>query len=455
MSRRDDNRVGFVDYCRIDDRGKVRCYEDSSLTAVNRAPKEVPLDASGGEGAGKKKAPDKKGHPWGGKQGSPMFTSTTKVHAPSWSMPMGLTCPVIRTPVLALVNDMYENAKKRGKRITKQQAVSRLLEKIPEKCLACYGMTGNYPYEQSQTAMSRRVNWFNHTKDDDVVKTLVAAISKAGDEHCKRSTGECTYTPMVPPSHFRLFDSGDFTTARDVRIWYRVAKHFDGKNGRPLVKFWAPTTAWAAPCEPGVREKKEHQALMRELRKLSKLPHVTVRPSEVAIDRPPVRVKGLGAGTSVVEQEYADRHGGKPRGTMKVCETNADGKQVNCQKAYVCPGNCGACKVCWTKKVPVVYVRHGLKPEPRNVLEIINRTVGTMVPEGSLTPERYRKANQLFQRQFVSAADVGPWGGDFEEGKFRLPKFLTRSREEIRELKRKALERKLERQQARRLKEEG
>ena len=404
--------LGFIDSFRVRDSGPAREYP-GKITERKREPKTVPLEKSGG-GKSKNISPGTKASPWKGSDGSALFTSTTKVHAPSWSVPMGASCPVVRTPVSLLVRQMAEE----GRQMSNEEVIATLKTQLPQKCLACYAMTGNYPKKETQDAMARRLNWFNNTGDREVEDTLVKAISVAGDEKCTHKTQKCTYTPEVAPRHFRLFDSGDFQSPRDVKIWRKVAARL------PSVKFWMPTTAWAAPCADDVRSQEEHDSLMRELRKANALSNVVVKPSATSIDSSAPNIKGLSQGSAVVEKDFVKKHGGREGKYMTVCGTTPSGKKTDCRRHYVCPGNCGTCKACWKGRTPVVYIRHGLKAEDRNILEIFNRTVGTHTPPTSSTPETYKDANKLLQRQFINWTDIGPWGG-------KLPKYETRTPEEI------------------------
>ncbi len=73
------DKLGFVDYCRVSEDGKVRCY-DKPLEKKDRRPRTSSLTENANKTVGKS---------WGGKQGSNLFTNTSKVHAPSWSLPAG------------------------------------------------------------------------------------------------------------------------------------------------------------------------------------------------------------------------------------------------------------------------------------------------------------------------------------------------------------------------------
>ena len=314
--------------------------------------------------------------------GSPIFTSTTKLKAPSWSMPAGVACPAVRDEVEKAVKSVA----RRKKPTSAADFAASLASKVPHKCLACYAMGGNYRNVETQLAQMRRMEWFESTPDKDVEDTLVNAIQHAGREWCDQKTLKCTYVEDMPPKFFRLFDSGDFQSARDARIWRRVMARL------PEVRFWAPTTAWGPSGNPA--RAKGRKELHRELKKMNKLKNVVVRPSAFMVDAPAPRLQGYGAGSAVVEPKNPDgtvkkvvhKRGGN---YVNVCDP-ADGKK--CTEHFVCPGDCMKCGYrCWAKKGEVAYMRHGSKPEAKNITNILERLSGSTAHEKSLDRDKTRK----------------------------------------------------------------
>lgn len=403
---RKEHRLGFVDYCRVDDDGRVHCDEDSkTVKKFTGKDRWLPLDKAAAFKAAVKGKPGprsrKIGGKWGGKQGAPFFSSTSKVHAPTWGVPPGATCPAVRNPVLSWLQDAVKDPKLRKP----ERVINRLLQEIPRKCLACYATSGNYVYAETQQAMKNRAVWFNQTSDAEVVDTLVNAIKHAGNEKCTKVSG-CKFTPGVQTEYFRAFDAGDFQGARDVRIWKAVAKRLPG------TKFWFPTTAWGGVCHASPKEQKDMQ---KELRALNALPNAVVRPSSRGIDIPAAQVKGLGPGSAVIEKGTAkagaevyrravvERAGGRETSSerlISLCEKDASGKETSCRTHYVCPGNCALCRKCWDKKMPVVYKRHGLLPKAENVLKLVRKTTGMETHAKSSKSGTFQKVDEALQNEF-------------------------------------------------------
>lgn len=438
MSRRRSKKkwnVGFIDLCRIDDKGELRCNDSPAVRKkfgkarylpIDKDENEcvkwdlsVPLMPSGGmrksaclkwkrtrrakDVAGKPGPRSRKvGGKWGSAQGAPFFSSTSKVHAPTFGIPPASSCPAVQTPVLHWLKDAVKDPK-----LQKPGAMmNRLLEEIPRKCLACYATTGNYAYAETQQAMANRFDWFNKTPKKQVVEKMIYAIKHAGDEHCVEGKG-CKFTPGVQPKYFRAFDSGDFQSQRDVDIWTEVAKAL------PETRFWFPTTAYTGLCHSTPADTKK---FLGALRKLNALPNAVVRPSSRGLDVPAAKVPGLGPGSAVVEkitsakaskayrvEEKISKRGKK---TEKIYRTRQEGRETTricdkesgvCTTHWVCPGNCATCRQCWEKNVPVVYRRHGLLPRAKNIQKLVRKVTGL---------EEHAKGKKIDKRPVFDAANA-------------------------------------------------
>jgi len=328
------------------------------------------------------------GKPWT-KYGSPLLTSTVKLRAPSWSLRAGSSCPIITFNLVDALNDLK---KTNPSDMTDSEVVEYLKEKVPDKCWACYAKGGNYRNIETKQSQTRRFTWFENTPEDRVVDTLVDAISVAGKETCDHRTKKCTYEADVTPEHFRLFDSGDFHNARAARIWRKVAERM------PQVKFWAPTTAWAANCNDEGNQT-ERDNIMKELRKMAKLPNTTIKLSATQINQPaPIFKVGNRKfpGSTVAELPHKKKKGvvtwetSSADGNVVIPEgtryhENADDKppmyvNIRGKKHYVCPGDCTICRYCWKRPkegkeaTPVVYLRHGDRPSAKGLIELVRRT---------------------------------------------------------------------------------
>lgn len=355
---------------------------------------------------------------------SDLLSNPNKMHAPSFSLPAVHTCPAVRCAIEKLTKKLPTNDQEL-RQLAKATAAA-----IPPKCVACYayvdssvlldmgvghpGWGGRYGEAAVKRAHDRRMIWFRSTPEDEVVKTLVAAIGEAGrtdDGTCKRGpvldpkTGEakpeihdCKRKPSGRPRYVRLHDSGDFEDPRAARIWKRVAELM------PDVKFWAPTTAQVDP------------RMVQPLRELNSLRNVTVRPSALRLDEAAPEVPGLSAGSAILgwKGETEKRicpplRGGKPNpsaGKMKCQQTvrklhgePVPGKGeheawrphaglsryrlIEGKPHYVCPGDCRLCRYCWTKakKHPVAYIRHGAIIGPEEAEQRVRSMLFTVFPQ--------------------------------------------------------------------------
>jgi len=346
---------------------------------------------------------------------SQLFTWTTKVHAPSWSLPAVGTCPAVCKPY---VKELESGS---------PDALERAVAAIPEKCRGCYAFaSGKYGTDSVRRAQHRRWSWFDSTPDAEVVDALVSAIQVGGKDTCRigkvtsetpwrggtrRDRVDCSHSASAMPSHLRLFDSGDFHNARAVRIWTQVARRL------PHGKFWAPTTAWSSQDHPEIRKALEH---------LAALPNVAVKPSALSLDEPPPTLPigtGKAAGTTVLSWKRVKRLTNNCPWTRRslrrtqACErklreiTNAtDGSgnpirydpdddttlprtaYIDGVKHAICRGDCAKCQLCWNKGTRIAYLRHGPKVEA-----------------GKISAARQRALHRYVTSRFPQFEDRGPW----------------------------------------------
>lgn len=163
------------------------------------------------------------------------------------------------------------------------------------KCTYCYAKHGRFIFDDVAGAMEARYQWVEEASDDEIVRVLGGTIR--------------------PFKYFRVMGAGDFKNARYVKHWIQICEDIPDTN------FWVSTKAWT------------DKTILRELRKLAKLPNVTVRPSSLQPHEPAPVVKGLHAGVCI-----AYRH------------------------ALQCPAedNCDGCTICWhAKDKPVSYKFRG------------------------------------------------------------------------------------------------
>ena len=445
MTRRhaSDDRMGFADYCRVDKAGKVTCggSDDEMRRSIEGKVGKPKFYKSKRNKEGKLQtdtATDTGTDGWTA-AGSPLFTSTSKVHAPTFGLTAGATCPSVQYPVMKWLKEAVTHPERKGLHNAKD-VITRLQKEIPEKCLACYATQSSYTYAETKQAMARRQLWWNSTSDKEIEDTLVYAIQHAGDEKC--TPKGCKFTPGVQTHRFRAFDSGDFQSPRDVRIWTKVVKRLPG------TKFWFPTTTAAGLCHA---TPKLQQEMLSTLRELHKEPNATVRPSARAIDAPALHIDGLGAGTSVVEpkptEERQYSRGGKSRSStwVDICDVK-DGKK-KCRSHFICPGDCGTCPnggMCWSKHAPVVYKRHGLEATSDRIVNLVRRTTGTEAYNRDLpgtskpTAYKHEEVNSAMREEF-GRLFAKMWPGPTEQWRGVVERALPMQSGNEREAERKGM----------------
>jgi hypothetical protein len=416
-------------------------------------------------------APDSKKYPWKPSEvGSPIFTSTTKLRAPSWGLEAGHSCPAMRIPIRAAM----ERFKQTGLPETNQEIAEEIIKSVPPKCLNCYAATGNYTYPSTITVQQRRINWFDNTPEAEVIDTLVDAIKHAGDTQCgyihgksrgqsdrfapkakrgaslpqrqgahealsseskierrgderKVGTAVCKFTPMVQPKYFRLFDSGDFHNERAARIWYEVIRKVNA--GPKKTKFWVPTTAHEAQCADDPTDLATRAGVVKWLTKMAVLPNVAVRVSATVVNHTAPEVFPGHRGSAITDDE--DVHETYVQNTKKMraygraipmttALINPDGKTTT--KHWVCPGDCSICRKCWNKDVSVVYPLHGHSgPPEKAAIRMLARTFSAsqcLNKEHINDPvclKQDKDVQTILQRAIVTLDKIGPGSVEDDE----------------------------------------
>jgi len=171
-------------------------------------------------------------------------------------------------------------------------------------CSSCYAGQGRYAMPNVIRAQMARWTWWTTTPQVERVSTLVGAIQSA-----------CRKVPF-----FRVFDSGDFATVEDVRIWSEICASC------PNVSFWIPTRVWWRP---------EYASALKAL---ATLPNVALRRSALRVDAPIPGDRALPLSSGVTSTGP-----GCPKQTAGSCEA-------------------AKCRACWDKAVRHVdYHVHGQK----------------------------------------------------------------------------------------------
>lgn len=195
-----------------------------------------------------------------------LFTATTKMRCPSFSLPAGPpraggTCPAAATaPGVGLASSFV--------------------------CYGCYATTGNYVLPSVQAIQRVRAGWVVQMLRSG---TLAEALAWAFYQYRLNPRSLSAIAPgesrarSVPLDHnyFRIHDSGDFWREDYLAEWTEVARRF------PEVKFWAPTRQWVFP---------KWRAIYARPRAAANL---VLRPSALHLDDAAPRVQGLASGSSV------------------------------------------------------------------------------------------------------------------------------------------------------------
>jgi hypothetical protein len=436
--------IGYVDNVRIDEEGDANILPRDVKADPKAAPMAVHQAAHWATRQKKRvwvkdrdvtwgpdvQAPSAGG--WSARKGSPIFTNTSKVRAPSWSLEAGRTCPAVAFPIRTMVEEL----KQTGLPKTNEELAKRISSEIPSKCLACYATGGNYMYDSGKVAQARRLEWWDKTPDDELVATMVDAIKHAGNTTCKIAAGDytstwkpkgnyseipgtkgCVFEPMTQPKYFRLFDSSDLHNGRTARLWRRIITEVN--KGPTKTKFWIPTTAHKARC--GDAQQSADQAeIIRELKLLAKNPYVMVRASADIVNQAAPRPFGH-PGASVSDKPeiypvYKENEESTKYGTFKPQFVNLDDEKGKPVKHWVCPGDCSVCRMCWNKTRPVVYPLHTKSVTEKNAIHMLARTFSATDCLSDKLSKRQRATcakqdkivRKILSRSVVTLDKIGP-----------------------------------------------
>jgi len=259
-----------------------------------------------------------------------VFTKTSKMRCPSFSLPvgpsdMGGTCLVAGQRALVEDDDLFI-------------------------CHGCYASDGNYRMSSTQlTAGVRRIVVIRALKRGSFVDAMVEAIRayrakprhddlKAKVDGKSRKVG----TYQLDTHYVRIHDAGDVLWQPGYReAWTDIASRVRD------VLFWMPTRDWALG--------------RNAIRRLtSTRANLVVRPSALHVGDPAPEVEGLDAGTSVafdaVEQGLAEVN----------CPAYDQKKDKSCQTAR--------CRRCWTQPTKTInYEPHGREMTRKKLAAAIAR----------------------------------------------------------------------------------
>jgi hypothetical protein len=263
--------------------------------------------------------------------GISFFTWTSKMSAPSFSLPGGPTGKVGGTCPAAV----QEAVEKSGQ----YKAVH---EPIPAGatyvCNVCYTGKNNYlMYKMVSVAQTIRRLWVDRWLRQgwtSLAQRLTEAIGSLQDPGVE----QVLKRKAVSNQYFRIHDAGDFYTPDYYIAWRETAYNL------PDVKFWAPTRQW----------------VFEKWRKLfANYPppeNMSLRPSSLFFGaRPPV-IEGMNAGTTAAEgtrDQWYDFNG------MEVWNCPAYAADEHSCATAINPDGGTECRTCWSRKeIPVNYKAH-------------------------------------------------------------------------------------------------
>lgn len=338
-------------------------------------------------------------YPSKGRDSTTAFSFTTKMTAPSFSLPAG---PVKEGGTCAAANVGAGG----GKRIEGKQYI----------CDECYSLEGNYIFADAGISQAIRYHWVIRMLNADpsgleLGRQLAVAIEdyarhgtvgNSDGGTAARLTSEigvwdggqivvqlylrdikrsiaypCAVTDLPSETgfrntrelfasrklaagdvcgFFRIHDSGDFTIGA-AKLWPNyVAAWAHCASLLPNVLFWAPTRAWIFP------------AMLRKLVSVAEqTPNLIIRPSGLHESEPAPTLEGLANGTTVAVKVATGIvvHKGRKKETYEQEDTfDASGRQTWRCPTYRAVGSGPSCmgmgcRACWVSGAwPIAYGKH-------------------------------------------------------------------------------------------------
>jgi len=267
----------------------------------------------------------------------PVFSDTSKMNAPSFSMLAGMPSA---GGMCAAARLQFDDVR------------------VPI-CWTCYALKGRYPQGNVLAVQIGRRAWTlrrlrartagvysRNALAEDLIQSLYSYIE--------------VHPRSIDPHYFRAHDSGDFGEHGELaEVWNEVARHF--QRGDHKIRFWAPTREWLfLPSEagqlglrplPGLRD-----AFYPESQGGHRPENFVLRPSAFHHGDPPPQVPGLDAGTTCTMPDFYNR----PYPRVPRCQ--AGDRSSHCHCAAYEKGNCcndANCRTCWDyRHITVDYPYH-------------------------------------------------------------------------------------------------
>ena len=258
---------------------------------------------------------------------STLFTWTSKMSCPSFSIPAGPvdkggTCPAAKISSIEGEGSYTE--------------YSEPIDEIPAGqkfiCDVCYAGKGRYlMYKSMSIGQMAKLLWVKKTlRAGTFARRMAEALGSLIDPDTERALA----AKNVSNRFFRIHDAGDFFSPEYYRGWVDVCNQFTGKMGRtghPLIYFWAPTRMWV------------YEKYRRLFENYPPPPNLSLRPSALFTSAAPPSIEGLAEGSTSVD-------GRMPKPVWN-CPAYEGTEEASCAAVK--------CRVCWTQREkPVNYLTH-------------------------------------------------------------------------------------------------
>ncbi len=289
-----------------------------------------------------------------------LFTDTSKMGAPSFSLPVGPpsfggSCPG-SLGAMTTAPATKQTIPGRSGHVSQRQFALHVingtnprLPNVPANvdhsyavCQNCYVSKGNHAmYWGNNLRIVTRYAWTRAA----VTQGLFASSIIEAMKHVQ--------FPAEPPAlahlgqrYFRIHDAGDFYDQHYLAAWHAIAKAYDGNTpGQPRTVFWAPTRIWATDWGIAAVAKVNGGANF--------LDNFVIRPSGYIIDaagpeiRPIGRATGFASPTTVDTKAHAEAvvAGKAPRTFDWMCPAQ-ESEEGSCLSSPSPTGSLG-CRVCW------------------------------------------------------------------------------------------------------------
>lgn len=277
-----------------------------------------------------------------------LFTETSKMGAPSYSLPVGPlafggSCPGSTAGMTTGAPNASASMRQRVLHVI--NATNKHLPPVGgfedsyAVCQNCYVTKGNHGYWGNNLRLVARYAWTRAAVQQGLfAPSLIEALRGA------KFAMEPPALAHLNQRYFRIHDAGDFFSADYLEAWWQIAKAYDGKTpGNPRIVFWAPTRIWAT---------KEGSADVKRINGGKRfLDNFVIRPSGYVInaagpDFPIGPVSGYASPTTVDTRGHADAvlAGTAPRTFDWLCPAQEFGG--SCLGSPSPAGDQG-CRVCW------------------------------------------------------------------------------------------------------------